>query len=252
MSDEFENAMAGRSHADLSPRDGEGAAKAGVDVRQPDGTATPIKEEGEVRRRHLRVLEALLFAAPEPLGVDQMQPFLDPEADIAALLEELAGLYQSRGINLVQRGEGWAFRTAPDLGFLLQREEKTTRSLSRAALETLAIIAYHQPVTRAEIEEIRGVSAGKGTLDLLMEAGWVRMRGRRRTPGRPVTYGTTSEFLDHFSLQSLSDLPGLEELKGAGLLSNRLPQDMQIPLPFDGGLRDDEDPLEEGDDGEDG
>ncbi len=244
MSKERENAMAGQGLAD--------APEAGAHGGQRDDAARPIEDEGEVRRRHLRVLEALLFAAPEPLGVDAMQPFLNPEADIAALLEELAGIYRSRGINLVQRGEGWAFRTAPDLGFLLRREEKATRSLSRAALETLAIIAYHQPVTRAEIEEIRGVTAGKGTLDLLMEAGWVRMRGRRRTPGRPVTYGTTPEFLDHFSLQSLSDLPGLEELKGAGLLSSRLPQDMQIPLPFDGGLREDEDPLEDDDDGEEG
>ena len=207
--------------------------------------------DGEVTARHLRVLEALLFASPEPLSVAQIQPFLNPKAQTLDLLNQLAEIYQNRGVNLVVRGDRWAFRTAPDLGFLLRREEKETRNLSRAALETLAIIAYHQPVTRAEIEQIRGVSAGKGTLDLLMEAGWIHMRGRRRTPGRPVTYGTTPEFLDHFSLQSLSDLPGLEELKGAGLLSNRLPPDMQIPLPFDGGLRDDEDPLEADDDGKD-
>ncbi len=135
----------------------------------------------------------------------------------------LAARYAGRGVNLVQRGGKWAFRTAEDLGFLLRREETRDRQLSRAALETLSIIAYHQPATRAEVEEVRGVETGKGTLDLLMEAGWVRMRGRRRTPGRPVTYGTTEAFLDHFGLESLGDLPGLEELKGAGLLSSRLP-----------------------------
>ena len=213
-------------------------------------------EEGlsEIFSRNLRVIEALLFAAPEPLAKDQISPFLSENADVDHLLETLAQTYRPRGVNLVKRGEFWAFRTAQDLGFLLRREEKETRSMSRAALETMAIIAYHQPVTRAEIEEIRGVAAGRGTLDLLMEAGWIRMRGRRRTPGRPVTYGTTQEFLDHFSLEALTDLPGLEEMKGAGLLSSRLPPDMQMPLPFDGDLRDDEDPLDDDDleDEEDG
>jgi segregation and condensation protein B len=136
-------------------------------------------------------------------------------------------------------------RTAEDLGFLLRREQVESRPLSRAALEILAIIAYHQPATRAEVEEVRGVASGGGTFDVLMQTGWVRMRGRRRTPGRPVTYGTTDAFLDHFGLDSLADLPGLEELKGSGLLSSRLPPTMQIPLPFDGDLRDDEDPLDE-------
>ncbi len=150
----------------------------------------------------------------------------------------------------MQRGSKWAFRTAEDLNFLLRREETDTRPLSRAALETLSIIAYHQPVTRAEIEEVRGVSISKGTLDVLMEAGWVRMRGRRRTPGRPVTYGTTEAFLDHFGLESLGDLPGLEELKGAGLLSSRVPASFQVPMPFDGSLREDEDPLDPDDLGE--
>lgn len=196
--------------------------------------------------RNLRVLEALLFAAREPLGPEQMKPFLGEGADIAKLLESLVERYASRGVNLVQRGGKWAFRTAEDLGFLLRREETETRTLSRPALETLSIIAYHQPATRAEIDEVRGVETGRGTLDILMEAGWVRMRGRRRSPGRPVTYGTTEAFLDHFGLESLGDLPGLEELKGAGLLSGRLPPDMQIPLPFDGPLREDEDPFEPG------
>jgi segregation and condensation protein B len=201
-------------------------------------------EHREVRERNLRILEALLFASAEPLSPRDIAPYLGEGADAQGLLAELAARYADRGVNLVRRGDKWAFRTAEDLGFLLRREEQENRPLSRAALETLSIIAYHQPATRAEIEEVRGVATGKGTLDLLMEAGWVRMRGRRRTPGRPVTYGTTDAFLDHFGLESLGDLPGLDELKGAGLLSNRLPPSMQIPLPFDGPLRDDEDPLD--------
>jgi segregation and condensation protein B len=173
-----------------------------------------------------------------------LAPHLGEGADVEALLGQLAEQYSTRGVHLIHRADKWAFRTASDLEFLLRREHTDNRPLSRAALETLAIIAYHQPATRAEVEEVRGVATGKGTLDLLMEAGWIRMRGRRRTPGRPVTYGTTDAFLDHFSLESLADLPGLEELKGAGLLSNRLPPNLQIPLPFDGPLREDEDPLD--------
>lgn len=209
-------------------------------------------ETSQVNERNLRVLEAVLFASVEPLDVHSLLAYMGEGADIANLLITLQQRYAGRGVNLVQRGDKWAFRTAEDLGFLLRREENETRPLSRAALETLSIIAYHQPTTRAEIEEVRGVATGKGTIDLLMEAGWIRMRGRRRTPGRPVTYGTTDAFLDHFGLESLSDLPGLDELKGAGLLSGRLPSTMQIPLPFDGALRDDEDPLDPDDlDGED-
>ena len=201
-------------------------------------------EHAEILERHLRILEALLFASREPLAATEMASYLGEGAAVEPLLAELASRYARRGVNLVQRGDKWAFRTAEDLAFLLRREETESRSLSRAALETLAIIAYHQPATRAEVEEVRGVATGRGTLDLLMEAGWVRMRGRRRTPGRPVTYGTTDAFLDHFGLESLADLPGLDELKGAGLLSSSLPPSMQIPLPFDGPLRDDEDPLD--------
>ncbi|WP_375597540.1 SMC-Scp complex subunit ScpB [Devosia sp. Naph2] len=208
---------------------------------------TVTDQTGEVLRRHLRILEALLFASDQPLRPSDLAPYLGVGADVQGLLLRLQETYADRGVNLVRRGEGWAFRTAEDLGFLLRREEHETRPLSRAALETLSIIAYHQPATRAEIEEVRGVATGKGTLDLLMEAGWVRMRGRRRTPGRPVTYGTTDAFLDHFGLESLTDLPGLDELKGAGLLSARLPPDLQIPLPLDGDLRDDEDPLDPSD-----
>lgn len=201
-------------------------------------------EQFEIAERNLRIAEALLFASAEPLAPSEFAPYMSEGADVPLVLEQLRLRYQGRGVELVRRGDRWAFRTAEDLGFLLRREEHETRPLSRAALETLAIIAYHQPTTRAEIEEVRGVYTGKGTLDLLMEAGWIRMRGRRRTPGRPVTYGTTEAFLDHFGLEGLSDLPGLEELKGAGLLSNRLPPAMQVPLPFDGPLRDDEDPLD--------
>ncbi|MCS6760937.1 MAG: SMC-Scp complex subunit ScpB [Candidatus Devosia symbiotica] len=206
----------------------------------------------EINERNLRVLEAVLFASSEPLDVSSLLTYMGEGANIANLLVALQQRYAGRGVNLVQRGDKWAFRTAEDLSFLLRREEQKTRTLSRAALETLSIIAYHQPTTRAEIEEVRGIATGKGTIDLLMAAGWIRMRGRRRAPGRPVTYGTTDAFLDHFGLESLSDLPGLDELKGAGLLSNRLPSSMQIPLPFDGALRDDEGPLDPDDlDGED-
>lgn len=216
--------------------------------RDSDGEAG---DSHEVVERNLRIVEALLFASAEPLSPADIAVYLDKGADAKALIGMLAERYAGRGVNLVQRGDKWVFRTAEDLGFLLRREEVENRQLSRAALETLSIIAYHQPTTRAEIEEVRGVATGKGTLDLLMEAGWIRMRGRRRTPGRPVTYGTTDAFLDHFGLEALSDLPGLEELKGAGLLSGRLPPSMQIPLPFDGPLREDEDPLDPGDMGVD-
>jgi segregation and condensation protein B len=201
-------------------------------------------EHYEIAERNLRIAEALLFASSEPLGAKDIATYISDAADVESVLAQLAQRYEGRGVNLVRRGDKWAFRTAEDLGFLLRREQQETRTLSRASLETLSIIAYHQPATRAEVEEVRGVATGKGTLDLLMEAGWVRMRGRRRTPGRPVTYGTTDAFLDHFGLESLADLPGLEELKGAGLLSGRLPPSMQVPLPFDGPLRDDEDPLD--------
>jgi segregation and condensation protein B len=196
------------------------------------------------------VLEAILFASAEPLSPADIAPYLGDGADVPVLLERLAQRYNGHGVQLVRRGGKWAFRTADDLSFLLRREETESRQLSRAALETLAIIAYHQPATRAEVEEVRGVASGGGTFDVLMQTGWVRMRGRRRTPGRPVTYGTTEAFLDHFGLESLADLPGLEELKGSGLLSSRLPPAFQVPLPFDGPLRDDEDRLEPDDQGE--
>jgi len=200
----------------------------------------------EDRRHHLRMLEALLFASAEPLSEVFLRERLPDGADIAALLRELQSAYAARGVNLVRVADKWAFRTAPDLAFLLAPEAVEPRKLSRAALETLAIIAYHQPVTRAEIEEVRGVSISKGTLDVLLETGWVRMRGRRRSPGRPVTYGTSDSFLDHFGLASVGDLPGIDELKGAGLLDANVPSNLAMPIPNDQmELRVDEDPLDD-------
>ncbi len=169
---------------------------------------------------HLRMVEALLFAANEPLSVDEIVSRLPKGADVEAHIETIHKLYSSRGVHLVTRAGKWLFQTAPDLSFLLRKELKDQRKLSRAGVETLAIIAYHQPVTRAEVEELRGVSLSKGTLDVLMEAGWVKPKGRRRTPGRPGTYGITEDFLVHFGLESIEDLPGIEELKAAGLLDS--------------------------------
>ncbi|WP_089175121.1 SMC-Scp complex subunit ScpB [Bosea sp. AS-1] len=192
----------------------------------------------------LRIVEALLFASTMPLSTEELGRSVPAGIEIGQVLVRLGELYAGRGVNLRQVAGGWAFRTAPDLGYLLAAEAEPPRKLSRAALEILAIIAYHQPVTRAEIEEIRGVATAKGTLDILLEAGWVRLRGRRRTPGRPVTYGTTPGFLDHFGLDRIDDLPGLEELKGAGFIEGRLTRDLTVPVPDDDpGLRDDEDPL---------
>ncbi|MEQ9811785.1 MAG: SMC-Scp complex subunit ScpB [Azospirillaceae bacterium] len=169
----------------------------------------------------LRLVEAMLFASAEPLGEEVLRTRLPEKADLAALLSRLSQDYAGRGVNLVHAGNGWAFRSAPDLAPHLRRTMPTPRKLSRAALETLAIIAYHQPVTRSEIEGIRGVTTSRGTIDTLMEAGWVRPGRRRQTPGRPVTWMTTGEFLDHFQLGSIEELPGVEELKAAGLLDSR-------------------------------
>ncbi|MBT3071286.1 SMC-Scp complex subunit ScpB [Rhodomicrobium sp. Az07] len=198
------------------------------------------------RREKLRIVEALLFAAAEPLDEASLAKHLGAKDDVRQLLEELQQLYAGRGVNLVRVAGKWAFRTAEDLSFLLEHYSIEQRKLSKAALETLAIIAYHQPVTRAEIEEIRGVSTSKGSLDVLLEIGWVRLRGRRRAPGRPTTYGTTEAFLDHFGFDSIRDLPGLAELKGAGLLDSNLPPGFSVPEPDDSmALRDDEEPLED-------
>jgi segregation and condensation protein B len=200
------------------------------------------------RREKLRIIEALLFAAREPLEEAALRVHLSADDNIPALLEELQGLYAGRGVNLVRVSGRWAFRTAEDLSFLMERHATEQKKLSRAALETLSIIAYHQPVTRAEIEEIRGVSTSKGTLDVLLEIGWIRMRGRRQAPGRPVTYGTTPAFLEHFGFDSIKDLPGLAELKGAGLLDSNLPPGFVVPEPTDAlALQPGEDPLEDPD-----
>jgi segregation and condensation protein B len=194
----------------------------------------------------MRIAEALLFASAEPLSAEDLRSRLPEGADVNAVLDDLVALYAPRGVNLVKVAGRWAFRTAGDLSFVLARDVVETKKLSRAALETLAIVAYHQPVTRAEIEEIRGVATSKGTLDLLLETGWIRLRGRRKAPGRPVTYGTSRGFLEHFGLDSIEDLPGLEELKGAGLMEGRVPSGLSIPVPDDDStLRDDEDPLED-------
>jgi segregation and condensation protein B len=197
----------------------------------------------------LRIVEALLFASGEPLAEEQIAKCLPEGSDVAHLLEELKRQYAGRGVTLVEVAGKWTLRTAADLSFLLRREAVEQRRLSRAALETLAIIAYHQPVTRGDIEEVRGVVISKGTLDQLLEIGWIRLRGRRRTPGRPVTYGTTETFLEHFGLTGIGDLPGLTELKDAGLLDANLPPDFTVPAPqaLSDDLGPDEDALDEDD-----
>ncbi|MBO0334635.1 SMC-Scp complex subunit ScpB [Sneathiella sp. CAU 1612] len=168
---------------------------------------------------HVRMAEALLFASKEPLDEAALAERLPEGADIPAILATIEEHYRHKGVNLTRLAGKWTFLTAPDLSWLLEEERETTRRLSRAALETLAIIAYHQPVTRAEIEEIRGVGLSRGTMDVLFDAGWIRPRGRRRTPGRPVTYGVTEDFLIHFGLDDIKDLPGFDEMKAAGLLN---------------------------------
>jgi segregation and condensation protein B len=209
---------------------------------------TPAGSEPQARPDALRLLEALLFASAEPLDEPTLAARLPAGTDVAAALRDLQSEYASRGVNLVLIGQKWTFRTASDLAWLLTRESVETKKLSRAAIETLAIIAYHQPVTRAEIEEIRGVATSKGTLDVLLETGWIRPRGRRKTPGRPLTFGTSEAFLAQFGLEGLGDLPGLEELKGSGLLDGRLPPGFSVPMPSDDPtLREDEDPLDPGD-----
>ncbi len=204
--------------------------------------------EPHARPEELRLLEALLFAASEPLDQAALAKRMPDGVDIKVALAQLQADYASRGVNLVRVAHKWTFRTAGDLSWLMTREITETRRLSRAAIEVLSIIAYHQPVTRAEIEEIRGVITSKGTLDVLLETGWIKPRGRRKTPGRPLTFGTTETFLSQFSLEALGDLPGLEELKGTGLLDSRLPTGFSVPTPSDDpALREDEEPLEAGD-----
>jgi len=217
----------------------------------PKDEPPPLAEESaaaEARPEELRLLEALLFAAGEPLDEATLARQLPNGVELKDALARLKAEYAPRGVNLVRIGKKWTFRTANDLAWLLTKQTVETRKLSRAAIETLAIVAYHQPVTRAEIEDIRGVITSKGTLDVLLETGWIRPRGRRKTPGRPLTFGTTEAFLSQFSLEALGDLPGLEELKGTGLLDSRLPSGFSVPTPSDDvALREDEDPLDAGD-----
>ncbi len=214
----------------------------------PAAEAVAASAEPAARPEGLRLLEALLFAAGQPLDEATLARRLPDGVNVKEALAALKAEYATRGVNLVRVGKKWMFRTADDLSWLLTKETVETRKLSRAAVETLAIIAYHQPVTRAEIEEIRGVVAAAGTLDVLLRTGWIRPRGRRKAPGRPITYGTTEQFLTHFGLEEVGDLPGLEELKGAGLLEGNLPPGFAVPMPSDDStLRDDEDPLEPGD-----
>jgi len=179
-----------------------------------------------------RAVEAVLFASESPLTVDEIKAHVGAEADVRGALAALETLYAGRGIELVRRGERWHFQTAADLAHLLRRDREEARKLSRAGIETLAIIAYHEPVTRAEIEAIRGVQISKGTIDVLMEAGWVRPAGRREVPGRPLTYATTAGFLSQFGLASRRDLPGIDDLKAAGLLD---PVDLAFEAEFEGG-----------------
>jgi segregation and condensation protein B len=199
----------------------------------------------ETHREAVRIAEALLFAATQPLEESEIAKQLPEGVKALPVLEELREHYAGRGVNLARVAKKWFFRTATDLGWLLARDQQEQKKLSRAALETLSIIAYHQPVTRAEIEDIRGVAISRGTVDALIESGWVRLRGRRKAPGRPVTYGTTDTFLIHFGLEAITDLPGLDELKGAGLFDGRLPPGFGVPTPSDDpALTADEDPLE--------
>lgn len=191
-----------------------------------------------------RQVEALLFAAAGPLSLEDLAKRLPANADVEGAIATLQKTYEGRGVELACVAGRWRFQTAEDLAFLMTEEREEPRRLSKAAQETLAIIAYHQPVTRAEIESVRGVQASRGTLDVLLELGLVRMRGRRRTPGRPVTFGTTEAFLEHYGLANLGDLPGMAEMKAAGLLSLDLPADFNVPNPTGLGMID-EDPLEE-------
>jgi segregation and condensation protein B len=218
-------------------------AKKLVVVRNDD----PPPEPG-ARAEELRLLEALLFASSAPLDEATLAKQLPQGVNVRDALERLKNEYASRGVNLMKIGKRWAFRTAADLSWLMTKNVVEPRKLSRAAIETLAIIAYHQPVTRAEIEEIRGVVTSAGTVDVLLETGWIRLRGRRKAPGRPLTYGTTDAFLAQFDLEEVGDLPGLDELRGAGMIDGRLPPDFAMPLPSDdAALREDEDPLDPGD-----
>lgn len=225
----------------------ETVAAAAVEAPAAEASDAPASDseapDAEVNVEHLRMAEALLFAASEPLSKDALKSSLPEGANVKGIIAELQQIYEKRGVTLVCVADKWQFRTAPDLAFLLRKEKPEQKKLSRAAIETLAIIAYHQPITRAEIEDIRGVMLSKGTLDALMEVGWIKLRGRKRTPGRPVTYGTTEAFLVQFGLENVGHLPGMDELKAAGFLEAIPPSGFDIPTPSDQ-LGPDEDPYE--------
>lgn len=208
-------------------------------MSEADVSEVSVPDAADTERR----IEALLFAAAGPLSLDDLAKRLPEGSDVEAAVAALQARYAGRGVELACVADRWRFQTAADLAFLMTEERDEPRRLSKAAQETLAIIAYHQPVTRAEIEAVRGVQASRGTLDVLLELGLVRMRGRRRTPGRPVTYGTTDAFLEHYGLATLADLPGMADMKAAGLLSMDLPPDFAVPTP--GGMDPDEDPLDD-------
>jgi segregation and condensation protein B len=195
----------------------------------------------------IRAAEALLFAGGEPITAKALAEKLGPAVDVAAVLMKLKADYAERGVQLVEAGGAWRFQSAPDLSGLFAETREAPKRLPKAALETLAVIAYHQPVTRAEIEEIRGVSLSRGSMELLLEIGWIRPRGRRRSPGRPLTFGTTDAFLSQFGLASLDALPGKDDLKGLGLLDPRAANAIDVPRPTED-LASDEEPLSDGDD----
>ncbi|MEJ6709948.1 MAG: SMC-Scp complex subunit ScpB [Amylibacter sp.] len=205
---------------------------ADVKIEQPASITESLFEAPPMAEQE-RMVEAILFATSEPQTKVQIENRVPHGADVSVALVHVRKRYEGRGVNLVKNGDGWAFRTAPDLGFLMQKEQVELRKLSRAAIETLAIIAYHQPVTRAEIEEIRGVSVSSGTVDMLMELDWIKLGRRRMTPGRPVTFIVTQTFLDHFGLENARDLPGVKELRDAGLLDNRPPPGGELLEPGD-------------------
>ena len=218
---------------------GSGDAPVSEDLADKDPSLFAAPPMGEQER----MVEAILFATAEPVTVNELESRMPHGCDPAEALHHLKKRYDGRGVHVVRVGDAWAIRTAPDLGFLMQKETVETRKLSRAAIETLAIVAYHQPVTRAEIEEIRGVSVSRGTVDQLIEQGWLRFGRRKMTPGRPVTYVVTQEFLDHFGLENARDLPGLKELRAAGLLDSRPPPGAGLPSE-DGDEEDDTDQSE--------
>jgi len=242
MTDELDGA-AGRNFAELTPREAQEALAEELTTPM-DAEADPSTEEMAALAdpAHVRMIEALLFAAAEPLDEGTIAARLPEGANVGAALAALAAHYEGRGVTLSRIAGKWRFVTATDLAHLLETERVEPRKLSRAALETLAIIAYHQPCTRADIEDVRGVAVSKGSLDMLLEIGWVRLKGRRRdAPGRPVLYATTQIFLEHFGLESVADLPGLADLKAAGLLDARLPPGFAVPTPADAGEGEDDD-----------